>query len=133
MNFNDQLDAEFKRDCRDMMVRMQAEPMRPRGRQVIHVSRKLGKQLEAFCTPDISPSDRAIIDRNFVLPIHVTDSLPIVEQTGRIIQLDRFATYEADDMAWAVPAGLAKWETVETHAMVVVLPEQPFLLAGCTP
>lgn len=39
-------------------------------------------------------------------------------RTGKIIQKDRFATYDAADMVWAEPLGLAEWETVDREAVV---------------
>lgn len=40
--------------------------------------------------------------------VQVVQSLPI--RTGKIIQRDRFATYDAADMWYAEPLGLAKWD-----------------------
>ena len=38
-------------------------------------------------------------------------------RTGKIVQKDRFATYDAADMVWAEPLGLAEWETVDREAV----------------
>jgi len=53
------------------------------------------------------------------LDIKVSKSLPSRKRTGNIIQKDRFAEYDAADMDWAEPLGLAAWEEEVVHAYEV--------------
>ena len=39
-------------------------------------------------------------------------------KTGKIINHDRFAEYDRDDMVWAEPAGLAEWEKVGREEVI---------------
>lgn len=57
------------------------------------------------------------------LPLQVSQFLPIDQRTGDIVQKDPFVTYEKSDMDWAVPLGLAEWDTVPCHCLEVDVPE----------
>lgn len=52
------------------------------------------------------------------LDVAVIEPVSRMIRTGEIIQKDRFAEYDADDMAWAEPLGLAEWEMVDREKVI---------------
>ena len=60
------------------------------------------------------------------VPVYLDESLPRQIRTGNIIQRDRFATYDADDMEWAEPLGVAEWATELCHCIEIDEPMSLF-------
>lgn len=117
---------EFLEDARGFRIlcRNDFPPLR---REIFFVSRAVMQQLEmlkrADCDFQPSPQVRDLIG----IPVRLDSTLPRKVRTGGIVQRDRFATYEAGDMDWAEPLGLAGWEMTDLHIYSVTEPNLDYL------
>lgn len=91
--------------------------------KVLYVSRELYDLLREG-TSDPTGRVRMNVETVYGMRVHICDFLPTKSQKRELVTTDQFATYDKSDADWAVPLGLAKWETrtEECHAMCVDQP-----------
>lgn len=90
----------------------------PKPPRCLFVSRELLEELQenakkAF--PSGPPGAISILTPLDAIELRIAPWLPLAMPTGRLLSNDRWTAYDARDAAWAVPAGLARWETRTTH------------------
>ena len=92
-------------------------------------ARNIDKNCREVTIEKMSPGGIATVHKLDLYGIYlrVSTMLPTINPRGRVVSLDRFATYEPADMWYAEPLKLARWEPVETHCYLVNEPMPQYL------
>lgn len=81
--------------------------------------RELMRKAEAASKVVFGVTFRQTVDDLVGMKVQESSMLPVMQKTGEIEQLDRFAEYGPDDMWYAEPLGLARWKREECHSIIV--------------